>query len=440
MSTMTPREIVHELNNHIVGQDQAKRSVAIALRNRWRRIQLNEELQEEIHPKNILMIGPTGVGKTEIARRLAKLAKAPFIKVEATKFTEVGYVGRDVESMIRDLVETGIKHLREENLLLVKAEAADRAEERVLDALLPGPRASNQENNESSSARQLFRKKLREGELDSKEIEIDLDQPAIGVEIMAPPGMEEMTSQLQNMFSGFDSRKKRSHKLTIKEALKRIIDEEASNLIDGDELKTEAIRRVEQTGIVFIDELDKVAKRSEGTGADVSREGVQRDLLPIIEGSTVSTKYGSVRTNHILFIASGAFHLTKPSDLIPELQGRLPIRVELQALTTEDYKRILIEPNASLTEQYKALIATEGISLDFADSGIERIAELAWQVNEGTENIGARRLHTLLERLLENLSYEAGDQGNSEIVIDENYVNEQLQDIAKNTDLSKYIL
>ena len=440
MSTMTPREIVHELNNHIVGQDQAKRSVAIALRNRWRRMQLNEELQEEIHPKNILMIGPTGVGKTEIARRLAKLAKAPFIKVEATKFTEVGYVGRDVESMIRDLVETGIKHLREENLLLVKAEAADRAEERVLDALLPGPKAPNQEHNESSSTRQLFRKKLREGELDSKEIEIDLDQPAIGVEIMAPPGMEEMTSQLQNMFSGFDTRKKRSHKLTIKEALKRIIDEEASNLIDEEELKTEAIRRVEQTGIVFIDELDKVAKRSEGAGADVSREGVQRDLLPIIEGSTVSTKYGSVRTNHILFIASGAFHLTKPSDLIPELQGRLPIRVELQALTTEDYKRILIEPNASLTEQYKALIATEGISLDFADSGIERIAELAWQVNEGTENIGARRLHTLLERLLENLSYEAGDQGNSEIVIDENYVNEQLQDIAKNTDLSKYIL
>ena len=440
MSTMTPREIVHELNNHIVGQDQAKRSVAIALRNRWRRMQLNEELQEEIHPKNILMIGPTGVGKTEIARRLAKLAKAPFIKVEATKFTEVGYVGRDVESMIRDLVETGIKHLREENLLLVKAEAADRAEERVLDALLPGPKASNQEHNESSSTRQLFRKKLREGELDSKEIEIDLDQPAIGVEIMAPPGMEEMTSQLQNMFSGFDTRKKRSHKLTIKEALKRIIDEEASNLIDEEELKTEAIRRVEQTGIVFIDELDKVAKRSEGAGADVSREGVQRDLLPIIEGSTVSTKYGSVRTNHILFIASGAFHLTKPSDLIPELQGRLPIRVELQALTTEDYKRILIEPNASLTEQYKALIATEGISLDFTDSGIERIAELAWQVNEGTENIGARRLHTLLERLLENLSYEAGDQGNSEIVIDENYVNEQLQDIAKNTDLSKYIL
>ena len=440
MSTMTPREIVHELNNHIVGQDQAKRSVAIALRNRWRRMQLNEELQEEIHPKNILMIGPTGVGKTEIARRLAKLAKAPFIKVEATKFTEVGYVGRDVESMIRDLVETGIKHLREENLLLVKAEAADRAEERVLDALLPRPKDSTQENNESSSARQLFRKKLREGELDSKEIEIELDQPAIGVEIMAPPGMEEMTSQLQNMFSGFDTRKKRSHKLTIKEALKRIIDEEASKLIDEDELKTEAIRRVEQTGIVFIDELDKVAKRSEGTGADVSREGVQRDLLPIIEGSTVSTKYGSVRTNHILFIASGAFHLTKPSDLIPELQGRLPIRVELQALTTEDYQRILIEPNASLTEQYKALMATEGISLDFADSGIERVAELAWQVNEGTENIGARRLHTLLERLLENLSYEAGDQGNSEIVIDENYVNEQLQDIAKNTDLSKYIL
>jgi len=437
---MTPREIVHELNNHIVGQDQAKRSVAIALRNRWRRMQLNEELQEEIHPKNILMIGPTGVGKTEIARRLAKLAKAPFIKVEATKFTEVGYVGRDVESMIRDLVETGIAHLREENLLLVKAEAADKAEERVLNALLPSPKASNQDDDAPSSTRQLFRKKLREGELDSKEIEIELDQPAIGVEIMAPPGMEEMTNQLQNMFSGFDARKKRSHKLTIKEALKRIIDEKASNLINEDDLKTEAIRRVEQTGIVFLDELDKVAKRSEGAGADVSREGVQRDLLPIIEGSTVSTKYGSVRTNHILFIASGAFHLTKPSDLIPELQGRLPIRVELKALTTEDYKRILIEPNASLTEQYRALIATEGVSLDFSDSGIERIAELAWQVNEGTENIGARRLHTLLERLLENLSYDAGDQGNSEILIDEDYVNEQLQDIAKNTDLSKYIL
>ncbi len=440
MSTMTPREIVHELNNHIVGQDQAKRSVAIALRNRWRRMQLNEELQEEIHPKNILMIGPTGVGKTEIARRLAKLANAPFIKVEATKFTEVGYVGRDVESMIRDLVETGIKHLREENLLLVKAEAADKAEERVLNALLPSPKASNQDDDAPSSTKQLFRKKLREGELDSKEIEIELDQPAIGVEIMAPPGMEEMTNQLQNMLSGFDARKKSSHKLTIKEALKRIIDEEASNLIDEDELKTEAIKRVEQTGIVFLDELDKVAKRSEGAGADVSREGVQRDLLPIIEGSTVSTKYGSVRTNHILFIASGAFHLTKPSDLIPELQGRLPIRVELKALTTEDYKRILIEPNASLTEQYRALISTEGISLDFSDSGIKRIAELAWQVNEGTENIGARRLHTLLERLLEKLSYDAGDQGNREILIDEKYVNEQLQDIAKNTDLSKYIL
>ena len=437
---MTPREIVHELNNHIVGQDQAKRSVAIALRNRWRRMQLNEELQEEIHPKNILMIGPTGVGKTEIARRLAKLANAPFIKVEATKFTEVGYVGRDVESMIRDLVETGIKHLREENLLLVKAEAADKAEERVLNALLPSPKASNQDDDTPSSTKQLFRKKLREGELDSKEIEIELDQPAIGVEIMAPPGMEEMTNQLQNMLSGFDARKKRSHKLTIKEALKRIIDEEASNLIDENELKTEAIKRVEQTGIVFLDELDKVAKRSEGSGADVSREGVQRDLLPIIERSTVSTKYGAVRTNHILFIASGAFHLTKPSDLIPELQGRLPIRVELKALTTEDYKRILIEPNASLTEQYRALIATEGVSLDFSDSGIERIAELAWQVNEGTENIGARRLHTLLERLLENLSYDAGDQGNREILIDEDYVNEQLQDIAKNTDLSKYIL
>ena len=396
MSTMTPREIVHELNNHIVGQDQAKRSVAIALRNRWRRMQLNEELQEEIHPKNILMIGPTGVGKTEIARRLAKLAKAPFIKVEATKFTEVGYVGRDVESMIRDLVETGIKHLREENLLLVKAEAADKAEERVLNALLPSPKASNQDDDAPSSTRQLFRKKLREGELDSKEIEIELEQPAIGVEIMAPPGMEEMTNQLQNMFSGFDARKKRSHKLTIKEALKRIIDEEASKLIDEDELKTDAIRRVEQTGIVFLDELDKVAKRSEGAGADVSREGVQRDLLPLIEGTTVSTKHGPIKTDHILFIASGAFQLAKPSDLLPELQGRLPIRVELSALNEDDFKRILKEPDNSLIKQYKALLKTEDVNLEFSEDGIDMLAKISAEVNSSVENIGARRLHTII--------------------------------------------
>ena len=440
MSNMTPREIVHELNNYIVGQAEAKRAVAIALRNRWRRMQLDEDLQEEINPKNILMIGPTGVGKTEIARRLAKLAKAPFIKVEATKFTEVGYVGRDVESMIRDLVDTGIKNLRDEKLHTVQVEATDRAEERILDTLLPKPKNSPEEEGESTNTRQVFRKKLREGVLDTKEIEIELEQPSIGVEIMAPPGMEEMTSQLQNMFSGLDNRKSRSQKLTIKEALKKLQEEEASKLLDEDEIKAQAITNVEQTGIVFLDEIDKVAKRSETNGADVSREGVQRDLLPIIEGSTVSTKYGSVRTNHILFIASGAFHLTKPSDLIPELQGRLPIRVELQALSTEDYKKILTEPNASLTDQYKALIQTEGISLEFEDSGIKRIAELAWQVNEGTENIGARRLHTLLERLLESISFEAGDQSDKSIRVDQQYVNEHLQDIVKNTDLSKYIL
>ena len=437
---MTPREIVHELNNYIVGQAEAKRAVAIALRNRWRRMQLDEDLQEEINPKNILMIGPTGVGKTEIARRLAKLAKAPFIKVEATKFTEVGYVGRDVESMIRDLVDTGIKNLRDEKLHTVQVEATDRAEERILDTLLPKPKNSAEEESESTNTRQVFRKKLREGLLDTKEIEIELEQPSIGVEIMAPPGMEEMTSQLQNMFSGLDNRKSRSQKLTIKEALKKLQEEEASKLLDEDEIKAQAITNVEQTGIVFLDEIDKVAKRSETNGADVSREGVQRDLLPIIEGSTVSTKYGSVRTNHILFIASGAFHLTKPSDLIPELQGRLPIRVELQALSTEDYKKILTEPNASLTDQYKALIQTEGISLEFEDSGIKRIAELAWQVNEGTENIGARRLHTLLERLLESISFEAGDQSDKSVRVDQQYVNEHLQDIVKNTDLSKYIL
>ena len=437
---MTPREIVHELNNYIVGQAEAKRAVAIALRNRWRRMQLDEDLQEEINPKNILMIGPTGVGKTEIARRLAKLAKAPFIKVEATKFTEVGYVGRDVESMIRDLVDTGIKNLRDEKLHTVQVEATDRAEERILDTLLPKPKNSPEEEGESTNTRQVFRKKLREGVLDTKEIEIELEQPSIGVEIMAPPGMEEMTSQLQNMFSGLDNRKSRSQKLTIKEALKKLQEEEASKLLDEDEIKAQAITSVEQTGIVFLDEIDKVAKRSETNGADVSREGVQRDLLPIIEGSTVSTKYGSVRTNHILFIASGAFHLTKPSDLIPELQGRLPIRVELQALSTEDYKKILTEPNASLTDQYKALIQTEGISLEFEDSGIKRIAELAWQVNEGTENIGARRLHTLLERLLESISFEAGDQSDKSVRVDQQYVNEHLQDIVKNTDLSKYIL
>ena len=440
MSNMTPREIVHELNNYIVGQHEAKRAVAIALRNRWRRMQLSRDLQEEINPKNILMIGPTGVGKTEIARRLAKLAKAPSIKVEATKFTEVGYVGRDVESIIRDLVDMGIKNLREEKLQTVQTEAGDRAEERILDALLTKPKNSSATVMESTGTRQVFRKRLREGELDSKEIDIDLEQPSLGVEIMAPPGMEEMTNQLQSMFSGLDNRKSRSHKLTIKEALKKIQEEEASKLLDEDQIKSQAIENVEQTGIVFLDEIDKVAKKSETAGADISREGVQRDLLPIIEGSTVSTKYGSIRTNHILFIASGAFHLTKPSDLIPELQGRLPIRVELQALSIDDYRKILTEPNASLTDQYIALIGTEGITLKFEESGIERIAELAWQVNEGTENIGARRLHTILERLLEQISFDASDQSAKSMVVDRQYVDQQLQDIAKNTDLSKYIL
>ena len=440
MTTMTPREIVHELDNHIIGQDKAKRAVAVALRNRWRRMQLEEPLQEEINPKNILMIGPTGVGKTEIARRLAKLAKAPFIKVEATKFTEVGYVGRDVESIIRDLVDMGIKYLREEKLYIVQAEAIDKAEDRILDALLPKPKTATPDAKQTDSTRQIFRKKLREGELDEKEIEIELEQPSLGVEIMAPPGMEEMTNQLQSMFSGLDQKKNRSQKLKIKEAIKKLREEEAARLVDDEVIKSEAIKRVEQTGIVFIDELDKVAKKSEGAGADISREGVQRDLLPIIEGSTISTKYGIVKTNHILFIASGAFHLAKPSDLIPELQGRLPIRVELNALEIEDYRRILVEPNASLTKQYKALMGTEGVELDFVESGVLRIAELAWQVNEGTENIGARRLHTLLERLLETLSFEAGEKDERQVTIDADYVNAQLQDIAKNTDLSKYIL
>lgn len=439
MSQMTPREIVSELDRFIVGQANAKRSVAIALRNRWRRMQLDPELRAEVTPKNILMIGPTGVGKTEIARRLAKLANAPFIKVEATKFTEVGYVGRDVETIIRDLTDMAMKMLREQEMQRVRFRAEEAAEERILDALLPPARAGfNEEPARDSNTRQLFRKKLREGDLDDKEIEIDVAAPQVGVEIMAPPGMEEMTNQLQSMFSNLSNERTKKRKLKVKDALKQATDEEAAKLVNEDELKTQVIDAVEQNGIVFIDEIDKVAKRSE-SGGDVSREGVQRDLLPLIEGSTVSTKHGMVKTDHILFIASGAFHLSKPSDLIPELQGRLPIRVELEALGPDDFKRILTEPDAALTIQYKSLMATEELDIEFTEEGISRIAEIAYQVNEGTENIGARRLHTVMERLLEGISFEASDM-TEKVVIDADYVNGQLSDLAMDEDLSRFIL
>lgn len=443
MSDMTPREIVHELDQHIVGQSDAKRAVAIALRNRWRRMQLPLELRQEVSPKNILMIGPTGVGKTEIARRLAKLANAPFIKVEATKFTEVGYVGKEVDSIIRDLTDIAMKMTREQQMKKYQHRAEESAEERVLDALLPNPRNSRgeEEKADNSSSRQIFRKKLREGQLDDKEIEIDVAAPQMGVEIMAPPGMEEMTNQLQGMFQNLSAgHTSKPRKMKIKEALKLLIEEEAAKQLNPEELKEQAIHAVENHGIVFIDEFDKICKRGESSGPDVSREGVQRDLLPLIEGSSVNTKHGMVRTDHMLFIASGAFQVAKPSDLIPELQGRLPIRVELRSLDTDDFERILTEPNASLTEQYKALLATENVTIDFTKAGIRRLAEAAWRVNERTENIGARRLHTIMERLLDELSFEASDKSGESILIDEHYVDRYLEDLIEDEDLSRFIL
>ncbi|MEN8261140.1 MAG: ATP-dependent protease ATPase subunit HslU [Pseudomonadota bacterium] len=439
MTQMTPREIVHELDKHIIGQAAAKRAVAIALRNRWRRSQVEESLREEITPKNILMIGPTGVGKTEIARRLARLANAPFIKIEATKFTEVGYVGRDVESIIRDLADVAVKLTRESEMHKVQSRAHAAAEEAVLDILVP--RAEGWSDAEpESTARGKFREKLRKGEIDEKEIEIEVRAAQVGVEIMAPPGMEEMTSQLQSMFQNIGSNRTRTRKMRIKDALKVLQEEEAAKMINEDDVKLRAIESVEQHGIVFLDEIDKVCKRSDYGGPDVSREGVQRDLLPLVEGGTVSTKFGMIRTDHILFIASGAFHLSKPSDLIPELQGRFPIRVELDALAAEDFIRILKEPDASLTEQYEALLATEGVTLSFTEDGIARIAEVSFQVNEKTENIGARRLHTVLERLLETVSYNAPDQQGVALEINAAYVDEELGSLAEDEDLSRYIL
>jgi ATP-dependent HslUV protease ATP-binding subunit HslU len=442
MTQMTPREIVQELDKHIIGQDHAKRAVAIALRNRWRRLQVSEPLRSEITPKNILMIGPTGVGKTEIARRLARLAQAPFIKVEATKFTEVGYVGREVDSIIRDLMDAAVKMTRELETAKVRHRAADAAEDKILDALLPPPAAgfTGSVEGRDSDTRQKFRKMLREGTLDDREIEIELAATPVGVEIMAPPGMEEMTSQLQSMFQNLGGNRRRSRKLKVRDALRQLVDEEAGRLVNEEEIKASALRNVEQNGIVFIDELDKVARRNETMGADVSREGVQRDLLPLVEGCTVSTKYGMVKTDHILFIASGAFHMSKPSDLIPELQGRFPIRVELSALSTEDFVRILTEPDAALTRQYEALLATERVPISFTESGVRRLAEIAFHVNGEQENIGARRLHTVLERLLENISFEAADRGGESLSIDAAYVEAQLGSLIANQDLSRYIL
>jgi ATP-dependent HslUV protease ATP-binding subunit HslU len=443
MSQMTPREIVEELDKHIVGQKAAKRAVAIALRNRWRRQQVPESLRQEITPKNILMIGPTGVGKTEIARRLARLAKAPFVKVEATKFTEVGYVGREVDSIVRDLVDISVKMTREEEIGKVRHRAADAAEERVLDILLPRPQAgftAAEAGSRDGETRQRFRKMLRAGQLDDREVEIDVRAMPLGVEIMAPAGMEEMTQQLQGMFQNLGGNRTKQRKVKIKEALKLLVDEEAAKMINEDELKQRAVDNAEQNGIVFIDEIDKIARRQETAGADVSREGVQRDLLPLVEGCTVNTKYGSVKTDHVLFIASGAFHMSKPSDLIPELQGRLPIRVELNALEVSDFVRILTEPDASLCRQYAALMLTEGVRLEFADTGVQRLAEVAFEVNARTENIGARRLHTVMERLLETVSFEAADRSGSHVLVDGRYVDANLGELAKNEDLSRYIL
>jgi ATP-dependent HslUV protease ATP-binding subunit HslU len=442
MTQMTPQEIVHELDKHIIGQHEAKRAVAIALRNRWRRQQVPEPLRQEITPKNILMIGPTGVGKTEIARRLARLANAPFIKVEATKFTEVGYVGRDVDTIIRDLVETAIKDLREQEMRKVRHRAEDLAEERILDALLPPARQGfgAEPAERDSATRQKFRKKLREGELDEREIEIEVAALQAHMEILAPPGMEELTSQIQSMFQNLGAGRKRMRKLKIREAMKLLAEEEAARLVNDDELKLRALENVEQNGIVFLDEIDKIASRSEISGADVSRQGVQRDLLPLVEGTTVSTRYGMVKTDHILFIASGAFHLAKPSDLIPELQGRFPIRVELKSLTVADFEQILTNTDACLTRQYQALLATENVNLEFRPDAIRRLAEIAWQVNEKTENIGARRLYTVMEKLLEDVSFEGAKRAGETIVIDAAYVDSRLKDLAQSEDLARYVL